>query len=117
MVFRISRASGGVVGGDDAVGHFPGEEGGRLLVTGVGQGHPVAIGAHPVGAAGAGIGAGHIRQLQIVHEVDLFEGIGQGQGHRRAGGADMLEGSGRRQAGRLFQLLDQLPAIEARPKN
>ena len=112
LTFENFQRLVGVVGGDDAVGYFPGDEFRRGSVTGIGQSDPVAVGGHPIGAPGSRVGAGHGRKLHIVHKVDFFEGIGKGQGQRSARRGNMLEGSGGRDTGGLFQFLDKLPAVK-----
>ena len=104
-----------VAGGDNAVGHFPLDEGGGGHIAHVGEGHPVTEGAHAVGASGSGVGAGQgglVKALDIVHKAGPLQLFGQWQAAGRAGGADVLEGGGAGQAGGLFQLPDQLPGVE-----
>ena len=82
-------------------------------VADVRQGNPVAVGGHPVGAAGAGIGSGNRRQLaHIVDEVDLLERLAHRDAEGSARRGDVLKGSGGGEAGVLLQLLDQLPGVQ-----
>ena len=76
-----------VVGGDDAVGDLAFQQQRRGLVARVGQRHEVAVRAHAVGTAGAGIGRGDGRELhfEVIHEVDLPERVAQGQAHGGTG--------------------------------
>ena len=53
-----------VAGGDDAVGHFPGNEFGRGYVADVAQRDKIAVGGKTVGAAGARVGAGEGGKLR-----------------------------------------------------
>ena len=88
-------------------------EGGK--VADLGQRDPVAERAHPVGAARPGVGAAERRVVEafyVVLEHSLLQLFGQRQADRRRSGRHVLEGGGRRQAGGLFQLFDQLPGIE-----
>ena len=103
----------GVGGGDDAVGHLALEVAGHVGVAGVGQGHPVAVGAQAVGAAGADVGAGDGGELAgLVDEVHLAVGLREGLAHGGAGGGDVLEGGGGGQAGGGLQLAHELPGVE-----
>ena len=102
----------GITGGDDAVGYLAGQQRRGFFVADVGQRRPVAIGGHAVCTACACISARNRGQFQVVHKIDLLFHIAQRQANRRSRRADMLKGSRCRKAGGLFQLLDQLPAIE-----
>ena len=102
----------GIAGGDDAVGHLPLQQQSGFLVAHIGQGSPVAIGGHPVRATGSGIGRGQGGKLQVVHKVDLLQGVGKGHIHSGAGRADVLKRGRGRQAGGGFQLFHQLPAVQ-----
>ena len=104
---------GRVAGGDDAVGDLVLDVAGGARVAGLGEGRPVAVGAHAVGAAGADVGAGDRRELALViHEVDLLVRLGERPAHGGAGGRDMLERGRRRHAGRLLELAHELPGVE-----
>ena len=104
-----------VAGGNDAVGHLPGNEGSGKRVAGIGQGHPVPKGAHPVGATGPGIGAGQrifIQALHVLHKAGLLQLLRQRQAHSGRGGRHMLKGSGAGKACGRLQLLDQLIGVQ-----
>ena len=103
-----------VAGGDDAVAHLMLDDLGGGHVAHIRQSDPVAEAAHPVSAAGPGIGAGQGAQLHIRgNVVHLAQHIVQGQAQGGAGGGDMLEGSGGADAGGLFQFPHQLDAVES----
>ena len=102
------------VGCDHAVADLTFQDGGGHGIAGVGEGHEVAVGAHAVGSAGTDIGAGDGRQLllDVVDEIDFPECVAQGESHGGASGRHVLERGGGGQAGGLFQLAHQLPAVE-----
>ena len=105
----------GVAGGDDTVGDLSGNQLGGGSVTNVGQGHPVAEGAHPVSTPGPGVGAGQRTCVQfghIVHEAGFFQGIAEGLAHGGGGGRDVLEGGDRHHAGGFLQFFHQLPGVQ-----
>ena len=104
---------GSVVRRDNTVRHLPREIRCSIRVAGIRQRRPVAVGAQAVRAARADVGACDRRQLVVgLHEIDLLFHVGQRLTQRRARGRHMLEGRRGRQAGRLFQRLDQLPRVE-----
>ena len=105
----------GVAGSNNAVGDLPGDELGGSGIAHIAQSHPVAEGAHPIGATGPSVGAGQGAVVQfghIVHEAGLFEAIAQGLAHGGGGGRNVLEGGDRHHTGGLLQLLHQLPGVQ-----
>ncbi len=102
----------GIAGGNDAVGNLALENQGSLFVAHIGQGRKITVGRHAVRAACHGVCAGKRGKLQIVYKIDFPHGVGKLYPHGGSGRADMLKRSRRRQAGRLFQFRDQLPAVE-----
>ena len=105
----------GIIGGDHTVADLALQQRGGQLVAGIRERDPVAEGAHTVGAAGACVGAGEGRAVEafdIVDEAGFFQLIRKRQSPRRRGRADVLERGRARQAGRLFELLHQLPRVE-----
>ena len=100
-----------VAGGDDAVGHLRTDQARRRLVHRVAEGNPVAVGTDAVGAAGARVGGRRRGQLAR-REAGGALGVGQRHGHRGAGGADVLEGGRRGQAGGGAQLAHELSAVQ-----
>ena len=101
-----------VAGGDDAVGDLPGDELRGSGVAHVGQGDPVAEGAHPVGASRPGVGAGERAVVQlgdVIHEAGFFQVLGQHLSHGGGGGRDVLKGRDGDHARGLLQLLHKLP--------
>lgn len=100
--------------GDDAVAHFALDEQGGRLVAGVAQGDEVAVRRHAVSPPCAGIGSSDGRKVfgDVVDEVDLAQCVAQRQAYGGAGGRNVLERSGRRNAGGGFQLADKLPAVQ-----
>ena len=101
-----------VARGDDAVRDLAGEQRRGLLVADVGERRPIAVGGHSVRAARSRVRRRDRRKLEVVDEVDLLQRVAHRLGHRGARRADMLEGGRRRQAGRRFQLLHELPGIQ-----
>ena len=101
-----------VAGGDNAVGHFRLNEPGGAFIAHVAKGNPVPEGGHPIRTPCPGIGAGQRGQLLIPHEVNLPQGVRQGQTQGGTGRAYMLKGSGGRQMGGTLQFADQLPAVQ-----
>ena len=104
-----------VAGGDDAVGDLALDDLRGGDVADLGQGDPVAEGAHAVGAAGAGVGAGEgavVEALDVVDEAGLLELITHRQAEGRAAGAHVLEGGRAGQTGRLLELFHELPGVE-----
>jgi hypothetical protein len=101
-----------VAGRDHPVGHFAPQEPRRRQVDNVAEGDPIAVGAHAVGAARAGVRRRQGRQLPRSGEVRLPQRATQRQAHGGAGGRDVLEGSRRRQAERQPQLAHQLPRVQ-----
>jgi len=102
-----------VAGGDDAVRHLALEIEGRLGVAYVRKGGPVAVGAQPVRAAGANIGAGDGGERRVrLHEKGAAVGLVQRQTHGGSGGGDMLEGRSRGQPDGGFQFTHQLPGVQ-----
>ena len=97
---------------DDAVRDFPLEERCRFDIADVGQSDEIAVRAHAVGTAGAGIGRSQGGQFQIVDPVYLFQGITHVRSDGGPSRADVLEGSRCRKACRFFQFFDQLIAVE-----
>ena len=103
----------GIAGSDDAVGNLALEVAGHVGVAGVGQGHPVAVGAQAVGTAGADVGAGDGGELAgLVDEVHLAVGLAERRAHGSAGRGDVLEGSGSGKARGGLQLAHELPGVE-----
>ena len=105
-----------VAGGNDPVGHLPGDEGSGKGVTGIGQSDPVPKGTHPVGATGPGIGASQgifIQARHILHKAGLLQLLWQGKAHGSGGGRDVLKGSGAGKACGGLQLLDQLIGVQS----
>ena len=101
-----------VAGGNHAVGDLPGDELCGGGVAHVGQGDPVAEGAHPVGASCPGVGAGEGAVVQlgnVVHEARLFQVLGQHLSHGGGSGGDVLEGRDGDHARGLLQFLHKLP--------
>ena len=103
-----------IIGGsDDAVGDFGLDQVCGAGIALVGQGDEITKAGHSVGAAGTGIGCCHGSELSgILDPVDLFLYFGEGKADGCAGGGDVLEGCGRRLAGGLFELFDELIAVE-----
>ena len=99
---------------DDAVAHFALDEQGGRLVAGVAQGDEVAVRRHAVSPPCAGIGSGDGRKGfgDVIDEVDLAQCVAQRQAYGGAGGRNVLERCGRRNAGGGFQLADKLPAVQ-----
>ena len=113
--FEDLQRFGLVAGGDDAVGHLALDHLRGGHVAHVAERHPVAEGAHAVGAAGAGVGAGQravVQALDIIHKAGFPELFGQGDAHGGAGGRHMLEARHGGQAQGGLQFLYQLPAVE-----
>ena len=114
--FQDLQGLRGIARGDDAVGDLPLDEAGGEGVAGIGEGHPVAEGAHPVGAPGSGVGAGQgilVQPRDVVHKAGPLQRLRQGQTQSAAGGAHMLKGGGRRKPGGFLQLLDKLPGVQS----
>ena len=104
-----------VAGGDDAVGDLARQHAGGGHVDGVRERDEVAEGAQPVGAAGAGVGGGQRRELEVVHEVGLGAASSEsGTATAAPGGADVLERRRGGQAGGLLELADKLPGVQRR---
>ena len=113
--FQDSQCFLCVAGGDDAVGDLPGDELRGGHVAHVGQGDPVAEGAHPVGASCPGVGAGEGAVVQlgnVVHEARLFQVLRQHLSHGGGGGGDVLEGRHGDHARGFLQFLHKLPGVE-----
>ena len=113
--FEDSQCFLGIARGNDAVGNLPGDELRRGHVTHIGKSHPVAEGAHPVGAPGTGVGAGQgavVQLRHIVYKAGLFQAVGQGLAYGGGGGGDVLEGGDGCHAGGLLQFLHQLPGVQ-----
>ena len=101
--------------GDHAVADLAGDQLRGGHVAHVGERDPVAEGAHAVRAAGAGVGAGQrgvIQARDVVHKAGLLQVLRQHAADGGGGRRDVLEGGHGAQAGRLLELLDQLPGVE-----
>ena len=98
--------------GDYPVGYLSFNQPCRIGIADVGKGNKIAEGGHAVCPSGPCISTGKRRKLsQVIHPVNLCQGVGQRKPHCRACRGNMLKGSGRRKAGRLLQLFHQLPAV------
>ena len=102
----------GIARGNDAVGHFAVDEGGRLRIAHVAQGNEVAVAGHAVGTTGTDISIGQRRERQALHKINLLQCLVQRQANGGARRADVLERRGRRHPGSLFQFLHQLPSVQ-----
>ncbi len=102
-----------IIGSDDSVGDFPGNQFRGAHVAGIREGDEIAEGGHSVRASCARVSTAHRGQLaHIVYPVDLLLDIGQRKADRRACGGDVLEGSRRDLAGCFLKFAYQLPAVE-----
>ncbi len=102
-----------IAGSDDAVGHFSFDQSGGICVTDIGEGDEIAEGRHTVSAPCPCISACKRRQLsQIVHPVDLCQGIRERKPYGSACGGYVFEGCSGGEPGGFFQFPYQLPAVE-----
>ena len=105
-----------IAGGNDAVGDLAPDDGGGDGVTDIAEGDPVAETAHAVCASGAGVGArdGAVVQTRnVVHEAGALQFFRQGRAETCRSGAHVFEAGRSRLIQRLFQFLDQLPAVQS----
>ena len=115
LAFEQLQGFGRIAGGDDAVGDLALDDPRGGHVAGLGQGDPVAEGAHAVGAPCPRVGAGEgavVEALDVVDEAGLPQLLVHRQAEGRAARADVLEGGRAGQAGRLLKLPDELPGVE-----
>ena len=100
---------------NDSIRHFAVDDLCGRLVAHIRQRDEIAIGAHTVDAAGTGISTGErgiIEAFDVIDKASLLKLLGKLPADRRAGRRNMLEGSCRHLAGRLLDILDELPAVE-----
>ena len=72
----------GEVWGDHTVAYFTLQQFGGGGVAGVRERHKVTVTRHTVSTTGTGVGTGDgtlVETLHVVHEVDLLQGVAQGQ--------------------------------------
>ena len=102
-----------VSGSDNAVGYLAVDYSRGGNVAYVGQRDEIAVAAHSVSAPCPCVGAGERGELtEVVHPVDLREGVGQGKSDSGTGRGNVLEACCSRVAGRSLKFLDELPAVE-----
>ena len=102
-----------IIGGDDTVGDFSGNQACGAGVTGIGQGNEITEGGHSVGASCSGVSAGDGRQgTFVLYPVDFGFHVCQGQADGRACGRNMLKGSRCGHACGCLQFFDQLPSVQ-----
>ena len=110
--FQHSQGFLGVAGSDNAVRNLTVQHLGSLHIADIGQSNKITIGAHAVSTTSTCISICQRGQLQIVHIINLFQSVAHRQSYSGACRAYMLEGSSCWQTSGLFQLLNQLPAVE-----
>ena len=112
LSFQHSQCLLSIARGNNTIRNLTVQHFRSLHVANIGQSNKITIGAHAVSTTSACISICQRGQLQIIHIINLFQSITHGQSYCCTSRANMLKGSSCRQASGLFQLLNQLPAVE-----
>ena len=110
------KCLGLVAGSDNAIRNLALNKERSGDVANVGEGYPVAKGAHTVGAARSCVGTSQgrlVKAFDVIDKASLFQLFGERNTDSRRGGADVLKRGDCGESECGFELLDKLPRVES----